>query len=145
MPFKTVRLKFSRGHEKDAFDDSKIIFLAKFQKMPYKTARYSSSNILGDALDDSRIIFWRQFRGSFSVFCEGILAPLHLRPHTLCQVYFAPYSSNTWQKERSASLSFSLSPILQFADLCLSASGISSSLSEQYTLEGHTGVTEVTN
>ncbi len=57
-PFRTERFKFSRDHKEDAFDNSKIIFLATFQKIPHKTARYSSSNILRDAFDDSRVILW---------------------------------------------------------------------------------------
>jgi hypothetical protein len=57
MLFKTAIFKFSRDQEKDAFDDSKIVFLAKFQKMSTKTTRYYSSDILGNALDDSRIVF----------------------------------------------------------------------------------------
>ncbi len=74
-----------------------------------------------------------------------ILAPQHGKPRTLRQVYFAPYSSNTRQKGRSTSHRFSLAAIIPFADLWLSAGGISSSLSERYTSEGQTGVTEVVN
>ncbi len=132
MPFKTARLKFSRDHEKDAFDDSKIIFIANFLKMPPKTAIYSPSNILGDTLDDSRIILWRQYWGSSRVFCKRILAPQHGQPRTLCQVYFAAYSSNTRQKRRSISHPLSLTAIFPFTYLWLSADVISSSLSEWY-------------